>query len=111
VEGLAAFRQRALELAAPLSVHLELTYACNWRCVFCYNPRRFDLHRLSRADWSEVLDDLRSLGTLTVTLTGGEPLAHPEFLGIAEDVSSAMALGSSNGSLVDDELAPRLAST
>jgi len=38
---------RALQLAQPLTVQLELTYACNWRCVFCYNPRHFDRARLS----------------------------------------------------------------
>ena len=27
---------------------------------------------------SSVIDDLRELGTLNVTLTGGEPLTHPE---------------------------------
>lgn len=77
-------KQRALALAQPLTVHLELTYACNWRCVFCYNPRHFDRARMSAEHWLAVLDELRALGTLTLILTGGEPLAHPEFFTIAE---------------------------
>jgi MoaA/NifB/PqqE/SkfB family radical SAM enzyme len=81
-----AFRTklRALQLAQPLSVQLELTYACNWRCVFCYNPRHFDRTRLSGDEWIAVLDELRALGTLTIALTGGEPLTHPDFFAIAE---------------------------
>jgi MoaA/NifB/PqqE/SkfB family radical SAM enzyme len=104
-------KQRAFALAQPLSALLELTYHCNWRCVFCYNPRHSDLRGLSGAEWIAVLDDLRSLGTLTVTLTGGEPLAHPEFLAIARAARErALALNVfTNGSLVNDALADALA--
>jgi MoaA/NifB/PqqE/SkfB family radical SAM enzyme len=109
--GFAALKQRALHVARPLSVHLELTYACNWRCVFCYNPRHHDRRGLSAAEWLPVLDDLRALGTLTVTLTGGEPLRHPEFFTIAQAVRArAFALKVyTNGALVDAEHARRLA--
>lgn len=107
----AALKQRALRVARPLSVHLELTYACNWRCVFCYNPRHHDLRRLTASEWQPVLDDLRELGALTVTLTGGEPLRHPEFFEIATAVRArALALKVyTNGALVDGDVARRLA--
>src|SRR4030095_13084208 len=91
--------------------YLELTYRCNWRCVFCYNPRHGDLQPLSVADWTDVLDDLRALGTLAVVLTGGEPLAHPEFLAIARAARTrgfAVRLFT-NGSLVTDAMADELA--
>ncbi len=109
--GFAALKRRALRVARPLSVHLELTYACNWRCVFCYNPRHHDLRGLSAADWQPVLDDLRTLGALTVTLTGGEPLRHPEFFTIAAAVRArALALKVyTNGALIDAAMARRLA--
>lgn len=107
----ARVNQRAMWLAQPLSILLELTYSCNWRCVFCYNPRHFDRRRLSAAEWDVVLGDLRALGALTVTLTGGEPLTHPEFLEIAKAVRSrAFALRVfTNGSLIDDRMARELA--
>lgn len=102
---------RALQLAQPLTVQLELTYACNWRCVFCYNPRHFDRARLSAAEWIAVLDELRALGTLTIALTGGEPLAHPDFFAIATAARErAFALRIfTNASLVDDDAADRIA--
>ena len=110
--GWSGLKQRAVELAQPLSAQLELTYSCNWRCVFCYNPRHHDLRRLHTTQWTEVLDDLRTLGTLYVTLTGGECLTHPEFFEIAAAVRArAMALRVlTNGALVDDDKADRLAS-
>jgi MoaA/NifB/PqqE/SkfB family radical SAM enzyme len=104
-------KQIALQRAQPLSASLELTYRCNWRCVFCYNPRHHDRRGLSGMEWLGVLDDLRSLGTLYVALTGGEPLTHPEFVGIARGVRErAFALRIlTNGALVTDAMADSIA--
>jgi MoaA/NifB/PqqE/SkfB family radical SAM enzyme len=109
--GFGAVKLAALQRAVPLSAHLELTYACNWRCVFCYNPRHFDRRGLTLEEWLAVIDDLRGLGTLTVTLTGGEPLRHPRFFEIAAGVrAQALALKVyTNGALIDAEAAARLA--
>ena len=104
-------KRRALQAAQPLAAYLELTYACNWRCVFCYNPRHCDRRALSAAEWTQVLDDLRELGTLSVTLTGGEPLAlahFPEVLRAASARGFAVRLFT-NGSLVTDAMADLIA--
>lgn len=107
----ARLKQAALARAQPLSASLELTYRCNWRCVFCYNPRYHDRRGLSGAEWRAVLDDLRALGTLYVALTGGEPLAHPEFLAVARAARErAFALRIlTNGALVTEALAGEIA--
>ncbi len=107
----ALLQQRALRRAQPLSALLELTYACNWRCVFCYNPRHHDRRRLDGDEWRAVIDDLRELGTLNVTLTGGEPLLHPQAFEImAAARARAMTFRLlTNGSLVSDDAARRLA--
>lgn len=111
LQGWPRLKRRALELAQPLATHLELTYACNWRCVFCYNPRHADLRGMSGAEWIRVLDDLRALGTLYVSLTGGEPLTHPDFLSIARAVRErGFALRVlTNGTLVTEAMADDLA--
>ncbi len=63
------------------------------------------------AEWIRVVADLRALGTLNVTITGGEPLTHPEaFEVMAAARSQAMTFRLfTNGSLVTDEVARRLA--
>ena len=66
-----------------MSVMLELTYACNLDCVFCYNDLSLGGRRLSLEQYVELLDDVASMGTLNLALTGGEPLAHPRFFEIA----------------------------
>jgi len=107
----ARLKQLALDRAQPLAASLELTYRCNWRCVFCYNPRHHDRRGLDGAEWLAVLDGLRELGTLYVALTGGEPLTHPEFLAIARGVRErAFALHIlTNGALVTESLAGEIA--
>jgi len=104
-------KQRALARAQPLSAHLELTYRCNWRCVFCYNPRRFDHRPLDAQEWTTVLDDLRALGTLALTLTGGEPLAHPGFLSVVRAACERRFAVRvfTNGTLVSEAMADALA--
>lgn len=109
--GQARLNARALAAEQPLMASLELTYACNWRCVFCYNPRHHDRTPLSTPEWVALLDELRELGVLTVSLTGGEPLAHPGFLAIAR---GARARGLAvriltNASLVDEPMADAIA--
>jgi MoaA/NifB/PqqE/SkfB family radical SAM enzyme len=101
----------ALERAQPLAAALELTYRCNWRCVFCYNPRHHDLRGLRGEDWLRVLEDLRSLGTLYVALSGGEPLTHPDFFAIARGVRErALALRIlTNGALITEARADEIA--
>ncbi len=102
---------RAQRDPIPVKAHLELTYACRWRCLFCYNPRHHDVDPLSGEEWIGVLDGLRALGTLGVSLTGGDPLAHPDFLSIARAArrKGLVVKVLTNGSLVTPELARELA--
>lgn len=93
-----------------MSVLLELTYACNLDCVFCYNDTALEGKPLSFEQYVELLEDVASLGVLNVTLSGGEPLAHPRFFDIA---SHARRLGfvirlKTNGHAVKEPIARRI---
>jgi MoaA/NifB/PqqE/SkfB family radical SAM enzyme len=61
------------------SALVELTYRCNLNCYFCYNDARLRGAPLSTEQYFRFFEDLRDLGTLNLTLSGGEPMAHPEF--------------------------------
>jgi mycofactocin biosynthetic radical S-adenosylmethionine protein MftC len=112
-----AFRARH-----PIFASIELTYTCNLACYFCYNPvQRKAQHRaipvaerqdrpLSFEEMVDVLDQLRDLGVLYLTLTGGEPLLHPRFWDIAQaakDRSFAIRIFS-NGASITEDVADRL---
>ena len=85
--------------AGPQSVSVVLTNACNLNCVTCwtYSPLRRERpaiewvrRRLDRPLLNGLFADLAGLGTERVIFTGGgDPLAHPEFLGIAGDAKAA----------------------
>jgi len=62
------------------SVLVELTYRCNLDCFFCYNDLGLRGRPLTVEQYEEFFADLRELQVLNLTLTGGEPLAHPDFL-------------------------------
>ena len=62
------------------SVLVELTYRCNLDCFFCYNDLGLRGQPLTLEQYYAFFADLRELQVLNLTLTGGEPLAHPDFL-------------------------------
>lgn len=64
------------------SALVELTYRCNWDCWFCYNDLGLRGKPLSREQYFDFFADLKDLGALNLILSGGEPLAHPDFFAL-----------------------------
>ena len=62
----------------PVTVLLELTNRCNERCIHCYVDHSKSAE-MGFCQWKAVLDQLKSLGALILTLSGGESLLHPDF--------------------------------
>lgn len=92
------------------SVLLELTYRCNLDCFFCYNDRTQQGTPLAKEDYFRLLDDLAGMQVLNLTLSGGEPLAHPDFWAIgrhARDLGFVVRV-KSNGHALGPVLARRL---
>jgi len=84
--------------APPETISLFLTFRCNLRCQMCgqwgpegaargYSPETLR-EQLSRAEIARLIDTVRPFRP-NITLFGGEPLLHPEFAGIVEDVKAA----------------------
>lgn len=74
--------QRAWRNNVLLTAHLELTYACNLDCHFCYNDRARPGSPLATAEWLSLVDDLAELQVLNLVLSGGEPTVHPDFFAL-----------------------------
>ncbi len=100
-----AFREVVLRVWRDnhlFSVLLELTYRCNLDCFFCYNDVNLRGRALAREDWFRLLDELRELEVLNLILSGGEPLAHPDFFAIgarARDLGFVVRLKSNGHAL------------
>ena len=114
-----ALLRSASERLVPLSALLELTYRCNLSCRHCYlhlfpsSPTgdRVPIE-LNASEWKKVLCELADNGSLFLTLTGGEPLLSPEFFRICEIAREKRFVLRifTNGTLVNREIASRLAS-
>ena len=97
----------AQEHNVPLDVSIELTHHCNFRCRHCFIPDFNAPDRLSTERVLTLLDELVEMGTLSLTLTGGELLLRPDWLPIAR---RARRLGFAlrlftNGALIDEDSA------
>jgi MoaA/NifB/PqqE/SkfB family radical SAM enzyme len=108
--SLARILQKTWEENLLFSVLVELTYRCNLDCFFCYNDLGLAGRPLSREQYLAFFADLAEMRVLNLTLSGGEPLAHPDFLALGR---RARELGfvvrvKSNGHALRGELLRRV---
>lgn len=92
-------------LFSPLLAQLVVTRRCNLSCRYC---DEFDStsEPVPKSVLIERLQKLRSLGTLSIEFTGGEPLLHPDLFDIiryATDLNFPARMLISNGLLLDSE--------
>ncbi|MCQ2379387.1 MAG: radical SAM protein [Victivallaceae bacterium] len=105
---------RPVPINAPLRFKIYFTWGCNLKCPFCYQK---DLRGLTAArpieDFLKLLDELAELGVFEITFSGGEPFSHPRFFDLIDRaVASRMRFSIlTNATLIDDEIARRLAAT
>ena len=106
---------RADDERLPVRVTAELTRRCTFACTHCYCrlPREdAAISAEMRGDeWARILAEAASEGAVSLLVTGGEPLLHPDFRGIWV---AAKRLGLipdlyTNASLVTPEVADFLA--
>lgn len=62
----------------PIELHIDLTAACTERCVHCYLPD-YPVKHIPFALAEKALREFREMQGLTVHLTGGECMLHPDF--------------------------------
>jgi AdoMet-dependent heme synthase len=93
----------------PLSVHFDLTYRCNERCVHCYLDHE-NHGELTTAECLAVLEEIAKAGTLFLTFSGGEIFMRPdlfEILAAARRLHFDVSL-KTNALLITAERAARL---
>ncbi len=78
---LVEMNEKAMSLGIPISVHLDITYRCNERCVHCYLDHD-DHGEMTTAEILDILDQLSDAGVFFLTLSGGEVLMRRDFFEI-----------------------------
>lgn len=104
--------REAVAAGRLLSMEIEFSRICNFRCSYCYVADRIECRQeLSRDEIKQAILQAKSLGARKIIILGGEPSIYPHlvemlrFLG-REDLEIEMF---TNGSGVDRALAAVLA--
>ena len=107
-----AQRAQPVQLLPPQSVFWELTWRCNLRCIHCVvSGGEREADEPTTRELKGIAWQLARAGVRSVAYSGGEPLSRPDFFEIAEHVArlGMSAQLATNGLLVDEEAAARLA--
>jgi MoaA/NifB/PqqE/SkfB family radical SAM enzyme len=93
----------------PINAHLIPTRRCNLACTYC---NEFDDHSppVPTTELMRRVDRLAALGTGIVTLSGGEPLLHPELDDVIRRIRSRGMIATliTNGYLLTPDRIARL---
>jgi len=101
--------QRAHELGIPLSLHLDVTYRCNERCIHCYLDHD-DHGELPTEAIKSLLGQASEAGTFFLTLSGGEVFMRRDFFEILTHARRLMfnVRIKTNGVMIGKEEARRM---
>lgn len=99
------FSRKAAARRIPLNGSLALTHRCNLRCSICY-VRDGDKTDIETALALRLIGETAGEGCLSLVLTGGEPLLHPDFAGIytAARARGMLVTVFTNGTLIDADI-------
>jgi len=106
---LAEMNGKALALGIPISVHLDLTFRCNERCVHCYLDHE-DHGEMTTVEIEALLLQLAEAGVFFLTLSGGEVLMRRDFFRLVE-VARSLTFNvkvKTNGVMIGEKEAGRL---
>ena len=95
----------------PSLISWNLTKMCNLRCPHCYmEAGRKAENELTTEECLGLIDEMKTLGTEMLILTGGEPLLRKDIYDIAQYASSQgiwVVMGT-NGVLVTDKVVEKM---
>ncbi len=103
--------RKAAEENRLLSMEIEFSEICNFRCPYCYLDIEGDKKEMTREESKNTILQARDLGARKIIILGGEPMIYP---GIMEMVAFIRENGMgveifSNGTNITAENARRLA--
>lgn len=103
------FYYKAYQLETPISVMIELLTKCNLRCEHCYLPSHDDAG-LSFNTVKDLLYQLKDMGVVNISLTGGEIFLRSdllEIISVARELKMRVFL-LSNATLLSESMVKKL---
>ncbi|MEW6379953.1 MAG: radical SAM protein [bacterium] len=73
--------EEAVRADRLLSLEIEFSLRCNFRCSYCYQPESsvFE-HELTEEEIRDVILQAKDLGARKIVILGGEPMVYPHIL-------------------------------
>jgi len=99
--------------SAPALVDISLTRRCNLKCSYCYasgTPDADKNEELHLENFSALFNDLDSINTHRIALSGGEPFMREDFFNILDLTQrhKFAKIINTNGMLIKDDIAKKL---
>lgn len=105
---------RNMVTGRPIHCNLQVTYRCNFKCAICdfWKSEHKKSEELSLADIRLIGRKLNELGTLIVSLAGGEPLIREDLCDVIRTLNAEnhFPILITNGWFVNESLAKDLSS-
>ncbi|MCP4176368.1 MAG: radical SAM protein [bacterium] len=109
------FSREEIDTAASnnklLTLELELSLKCNFRCPYCYVPDKEALKdELTFKEVCDIISQAKELGARKIIILGGEPTLHPQFFKVIEFINhnGMKAEIFTNGSKITQNFANKL---
>lgn len=98
--------RRAAQSGRLLSMELELSLRCNFRCSYCYVPQSsYFKSELTFEEIKDVIRQAKDLGARKIILLGGEPSIYPlirETVGFLSDLNLETEMFTNGSGLTPD---------
>ncbi|NLB72858.1 MAG: radical SAM protein [Firmicutes bacterium] len=98
-----------LETPVPSLIVISPTMRCNLDCTGCYAGRYSKEGEIDEATLDRIITEGKELGIYFFVISGGEPFLREDLLSMAEKHDDAIFMVYTNGTLIDEHLARRLA--
>lgn len=89
--------------------YVEITSRCNLRCLHCYNESGELKNEIDFKTFKKLVDEFPTKPTITIS--GGEPLTHPQIWEMLEYCKDKVTIDSvmiTNGTLITKEIARKI---
>ncbi len=98
-----------LGLRPPFFFVVSPTMRCNLKCYGCYSGEYEQVFGLSHEVLDRIITEAKELAIHFITFSGGEPFLRADLLDLYEKHSDVIFQVYTNGTLIDEEMAKRLA--
>jgi len=83
-----AYNHIATSVKRPTYAYLTITSLCNSRCNYCGMWENKKENEPTAEEWKRIIDDVATIGAVTLTFSGGEPFLRSDLFELASHAKS-----------------------